>query len=814
MNKDSCPSEEILAAYAGNELHDEQHAIVREHLTNCAMCSNRLDHLHNNSTRRSKSGDEKTTTGLTNQSTETFTPHNQFLHQSDASSTGEHIIKPPQDIPGYKIIGRKGEGGMGVVYEGHDVDLDRRVAIKIIRHPEQASRESLFAREAQLAARLRHPNIVTIYKYFKDTNPPCLIMDLIDGVPLTEAARSRTHMQNAELVLKIASAVEHAHSKGLIHRDLKPGNILVDREGEPKILDFGLARLANDRSKSSIGGAIKGTPIYMAPEQVDAPCDVSSSADIYALGLILWELLTGVPARQHHQSDLHQIVSQDIPLPRDIDPTIPDTLQRICLKACEKKPSDRYQSAAQLADDLQRFIHGYPVKIRLMRYARLLENRVRNHLDEINRWEEEQLVTRREVDGLRNRYSSLLSPQTDTYLGFHKIRFGLTLVQLGGWIVFISALLWPVFYWAQLSVDQRILSIGIPTFIINICAIFIRIDKNKAVSLSFTVIGILLSFVFGLVLFSQLHWFEWPMAERFEFVHALREITPSTSLESFNFCNTQFIIASIIATFYSIFWTVKRRYTSLAIITCVLFFIFYLGILMYCGLIQWIRMEERANIFLQWLPWVLIVYSCANILDQRQWENLALPFYTAAFIVFVLIGSGISYYAPHDWFQLERHGVPNWIIVCRCGCFFSFGVVILFIACIHENTTSRLRRTWGNLYYKLVPPLCLVSLTRMGEEPFWVISHIGPRQNVLTVVELLAALICLCVIALGTRIQLKYFVYYGLAHLSYIIFNTTSNFFEEDLSWPLCLITIGSVFVISGILIETILMKKVCAERR
>jgi tRNA A-37 threonylcarbamoyl transferase component Bud32 len=269
----------------------------------------------------------------------------------------------------YHLEKELGRGGMGVVYQARDEKLHRTVALKLLLGQEHASPELLsrFRVEAEILAQLQHPNIVQIFEIGEHEGQPFFAMEYVAGVTLQARVRENPlpALEAARLVHLLAEAMHSAHERGIIHRDLKPSNVLLSGAQIPKITDFGLAR--QGQSDITASGAILGTPSYMAPEQAQGQLDrIGPTTDVYALGAILFELVTGrAPFRGATvPSTLHQVLHNDPPSPRRLQPGIPLDLETICVKCLQKDPARRFVSAKALADDLQRFLRGEPIQAR------------------------------------------------------------------------------------------------------------------------------------------------------------------------------------------------------------------------------------------------------------------------------------------------------------------------------------------------------------------------------------------------------------------------------------------------------------------
>src|SRR6266480_1309414 len=275
------------------------------------------------------------------------------------------------ELGDYELLEEIGRGGQGVVFRARQKSLNRLVALKVIGLGQWATKAHVkrFRLEAEAAARLNHPCIVPIYEVGERDGACYFSMGLIDGGQLDEVVRRKplSIRQSAELIAKLARTVHYAHEHRILHRDIKPGNILLDANGEPHLTDFGLARLVETESTMTRTMEVLGTPSYMAPEQaVGNNAAVSSVTDVYGLGAVLYQLLTGQPpfAGGTTYETIKLLLDTEPRQPRLLNPKIDRDLSTICLKCLEKDPTRRYPSALALADDLERWLKHEPIQAR------------------------------------------------------------------------------------------------------------------------------------------------------------------------------------------------------------------------------------------------------------------------------------------------------------------------------------------------------------------------------------------------------------------------------------------------------------------
>jgi serine/threonine protein kinase len=427
-----CPSNEKLTGLLAEALTAAGRNAVARHVERCASCQERLAGLTGAADpevwpragpRARGSEAEEELIARLKQRHSLLTLSDPTQAAMPAGHSPPAVIRRPAGVgcewpavPGYEILGELGRGGMGVVYKARQLGLHRTVALKMVLAGIHSGPKDLtrFRAEAAAIARLQHPNIVQIYDVGEAEGRPYFVLEFVAGGSLADHLQGTPQPARpaAQLVETLARAVHAAHAHGVIHRDLKPANILLEGTGAkggrsgktfprhpdppsltascltPKITDFGVAKCAGGDGEApelrgpTVTGEFLGTPNYMAPEQAMVPRQpVGPAADVYALGAILYEMLTGRPpfTGETPLATVLQVLNNEPVSVNSLQPSVPRDLETICLNCLRKEPRQRYGSALELAEDLQRFLHDEPIRARPVRAAERLWRWVRRH---------------------------------------------------------------------------------------------------------------------------------------------------------------------------------------------------------------------------------------------------------------------------------------------------------------------------------------------------------------------------------------------------------------------------------------------------
>jgi serine/threonine protein kinase len=342
-------------------------------------------------------------------------------------------------LPGLRIERKLGQGGLGVVYAAHDEKLNRRVVIKVLRRSadEQVRRRVL--EEARHTAALNDPAVVTVFSVLDETDPPAIVMEFVEGYSLDRFAAQLNFEQKARLLREVARGLSVAHARGLIHRDLKPDNVIVGPDMRPRILDFGLALSLEEANRQ--GRGFEGTPLYASPEQAKGE-SLNPASDVFSFGSLMFKVLTGKApfAGESVSQVLEAIVSTAPPFLREVAVGVPEDLQAICLACLAWNPADR-PSAEMVALELGRFLAGEPVRLKPKLYDDLLRRAISEQSTQAEAWESQSIISREERDALRTIHRRLLADEDHWIIDARRITPLQAVLSAATWLTVVANIL-------------------------------------------------------------------------------------------------------------------------------------------------------------------------------------------------------------------------------------------------------------------------------------------------------------------------------------------------------------------------------------
>ncbi len=696
----------------------------------------------------------------------------------------------PERLSGHRIIGEIGAGGMSRVFLAEDERLGRKVAIKVLssRFSGNELVRTRFMQEARALARLSHPNIVHIYNLGQADEPPHFVMEYLEGAPLTDAAGALSLGQKAELMCKAVSAVHYLHQHQVIHRDLKPGNILVGPDLEPKILDFGLARQSEVLERPlTRHGEVLGTPQYFSPEQARGEARLDARSDIFSLGTILYEVLTGtLPFRADSYGDQVRCICDDEPvLPRRLNPAIPGDLQNICMQALEKDPADRYPTAGEMADDLERFVAGEPALAAPASYAQRMTGKIEQHLRELEGWRQDRILSDYEYDSLRRGYDRLVEREDAWIMEVRRLSLPQVGMYMGAWILVVGAALVFLFRYMNLAGTPAVLLVTgatIPTAWYGMRSwragrIRIGVAYLLAACLLLPVALVLALGEYGL--FKGLT----KGREDLEFLFQFESFKRTTNAQ---------LWWALFLSLPAYLWL--RRFTKSSVFSLALAVMLALlcGMtLLRMGMLEWLD-KDPGRLYIRLIPAALLFFLVAVALERFRLAADSRYFYPiAVFFTYISLSGIAAFHKPYaEWLgrvaPFTRSNV-DYLFIINAGVYF-----VLQLLC--EQERSARMRTVGKAFRFVIPGHVLIPLFLLGLEAsrLWDESpaSLSLRHEARAFEVLLPVAACIFVL-LSIPKQMKNYLASGMLFLAVGIIRLQQDWLRDHVAWPVTLVLTG-----------------------
>lgn len=585
-------------------------------------------------------------------------------------------------FPGYRIEREIGEGALGVVFEAYDETLERRVALKVLR---RGTGENIL-KEARRAAGLVDPAIVTVHSIAEGADASAIVMELVEGLPIDQAAAPLSIRQKARLLARVAGGLAVAHDNGIVHRDLKPDNILVAADHKPKLLDFGLALLEGRDSASR--DHFEGTPLYASPEQVRGQ-PITSASDIFSFGSIMFQVLTGAPPFDADEVEevFARITGEDPPFPRQLKGEVPEGLQSICLASLARDPADR-PSAGEIATDLHRFLAGDAVRLRPSLYRDILHSQVSRQMGDLEVWQQQGMISGVEGDRVRTVLRRILADEDHWILDARRLSLPQMLLNTGIWLVVVAVALLVWLGRDELSADARWLIPNIGFLVLGLSGVLLHLRRQPEISAVLFAGAVLAAVPAVLSLLTE----QGLLSARPEDV---------TQLLPEPFANQQLLLSCGGTLLLSLAALLLIRSTALAWTTATLLvatwfcFLFTLGFL-----------DREAEIQALWCLPLLLLILPALYLERLRRVRWALPYHLVALLTLVIAPDVIA----ESGTTLQMLGILPGLDESRSeGYSFALnGLLLLLLMALFERTASLdLRR--GARILEILAPLHLLG---------------------------------------------------------------------------------------------------------
>jgi serine/threonine protein kinase len=592
------------------------------------------------------------------------------LRGKELRPASEHEEELPQ-LPGFHIERKLGQGGLGVVYAAHDEKLDRRVVIKVLRRNADEKVRRRVLDEARHTAGLSDPAIVTVFSVLDETDPPAIVMEFVEGYSLDRFAAELSYRQKARLLREVARGLCVAHAHGLIHRDLKPDNVIVGPDMRPRILDFGLALSLDEASRQ--GRGFEGTPLYASPEQAKGEA-LSPASDVFSFGSLMFKVLTGKApfAGDSISQVLEAIVSTAPPFLREAAVGVPEDLQAICLACLAWNPADR-PSAELVALELGRFQVGEPVRLKPRLYGDLLRRAISEQSTQAEAWESQRIISREERDSLKSIHRRLLADEDYWLIDARRITPLQVILSTSRWLTVVATVfsVWMLRGEHALARPWRWL---VPMFFamaLLLAGQIARRGREHLAAASFLVGAALAMAPATLALLAEMGWFA---------------TVPAHVLQLFpDFTNQQVLAASLVALSVSVFGLRQLNMTGFAWTTATLTTTSYISFLL---LFNWLEREPKIQA-LWCLPLVLMEFV-ALALERAGRVRWTMPFFLIAAIALVGCLDVMAVNGP----TLKMLGLPleqwNYFDEQRQECFSMVlnGLVFLALMLMAERSAS------------------------------------------------------------------------------------------------------------------------------
>ncbi len=774
-----CPGQEFIEHYIQGQLGPETLGEFTDHLQACTRCQTVVAEAQENE----------------NLLVELRRIDRTKSQPLDLAENEISTIDQAQRLLGerYRVIRKIGEGAAGHVFQVADTVLDRLVAVKFLRKRLSThDTDSKRWHEPRLMSQLNHPSVAQVFEIGEIERHRFIVMEWVDGLPLTDAWKDLPLEQRLNIYLRILDAISAAHAQGIIHRDIKPSNILVSSHDKPKVLDFGIA-IETHYLSGVKQDVYRGTPTYSAPEQITRPIQIFPSTDVFALGILLYELLTDtLPFPQTDPETLFEAIKTKHPeLPSAIRQKVPISLQNICLKALEKDPQNRYSTARDLAEDIHRYLRGEKVWSRPSFLSDKIQQDLFYHCQKLKVWRDNELLTEKEFDRLENIYERVISPPDLSIIEARKLSFSQVCLYLGGWIVVLGSFV--LFYktWESIPALWRPLpAVGATSLMIMLgTGMWNKNESRLAVGfLSTANLLVPITLLLTLAQWNLLSFEQYPFGQ--ESIAEWLNQEESYVIVG----NTQLFLSSFCWFGMSLFFLRLTR-SSIFVLFAILSFLTWLTS---CYIITgMIGLEDKFD------PWASEIvagrylfpgmgfFVLGALLDRHKFTHYAWPL---SMVGLVLIAISLSVIAISDstFFGWLLQWKPQFLEEdeSKLLSFLCNGLIYLGLAGLCRSLGTRLQRTLASILNWLGPVHILGTLRMLDSE-----GLVSSKSHAL-VYRILLPIASIGFVFGSVARQMKSFFFSGLVGIAAAVQRFTTEYLENFFAWPVSLIMTGIIWML------------------
>ena len=771
----NCPEPEYIEHYVCGDLSDSELEDFEGHLKGCSKCRRRAAEAREN---------------------ESLLSELREFHTNNSLVSVENKVVRIQEIgtieraggllgPQYRVIKKVGQGAAGEVFQAIDSILDRPVAVKFLNkeYAAESTNEERW-REARLIGQLNHPNIAQVYQIGEQEGVRFIVMEWVEGLPLTESWRGKTVQQRLGIYLQVLDAMAAAHVRGIIHRDIKPSNILVNSASQVKVLDFGIA-VDRQLLESVSDGYYHGTPAFSAPEQITPPVKISTATDVFALGVLLYQLLTdALPFPQTDAKELFQAIRTEYPeLPSAVQEKVPIALQNICLKALEKNSHRRYVNARGLSDDINRYLRGEKVWSKPSFLTDKIQQEVFYHRQKLKVWRDNELVTEKEYDKLEHIYEQVIAPPDPSIIEARKLSLSQVCLYLGGWISVLGSFV--LFYktWEQIPIYWRPTPSVAATALMTVFGVIMWRKKESRLAVGFFATANLLIPLTILLTLGQ-----WEILSSSKYPWGTETIHQALSKAGSHLIvgNVQLYVSSWCWLAFSFVFLRLTRSSIFVLFSIIAFLVWLTTCYIIGGMEDW----SSDIIAGRYLFAGVGLFILGTVLDRRKLTHYAwsLCVIGLVFIVIPLSIIAISENTLFGWLLSRPGGLSqNEQIALSFAC---NGVIYLGLATVCRFLGTILQRRLAQILNWL-GPLHILSPLRVLD-----LDALSVSENHQMFYRILLPIASFAFVFGSVTRQMKSFFFSGLGGIAAAVHKFTVEYLDKYFAWPICLIITGIIWML------------------